>query len=77
MPPEVEAELRNTMGLVYTALGHDDEAEQMHQQALLLRQGLFGDEHLDVAGSKANLGEVLHRKRDLDTAEALLRQAQS
>ena len=40
--PEVEAELRNTIGSVYLALGQYDKAEAMHSQALRIITNAFG-----------------------------------
>jgi serine/threonine protein kinase/tetratricopeptide (TPR) repeat protein len=74
MPPEVEAELRNTMGLVYADLGRYANAEAMHRRALILRRGVFGAEHVDVAGSMGNLASVLGHQGQCDEAETLLRQ---
>ena len=42
--PEVEAELRGTVGRVFQALGKYEQAEAMHRRALALRVGLFGQE---------------------------------
>src|SRR5207249_2550316 len=43
--PDVEAELRSTIGEVYWALGQYQKAEAMHREALALRRKLFGQEH--------------------------------
>jgi serine/threonine protein kinase/Tfp pilus assembly protein PilF len=73
--PAVEAELRNTIGVVYTALGQYQPAEQMHRLALAARQRLFGNQSLDVAGSLANLGDDLLQEGNLTEAESCYRQA--
>jgi serine/threonine protein kinase/Tfp pilus assembly protein PilF len=73
--PAVEAELRNTIGVVYTALGQYQLAEQMHRLALAARQKLFGNQSLDVAGSLANLGDSLLQEGNSTEAESCFRRA--
>src|ERR1017187_3272740 len=60
--PEVEAELRSTIGGVYQDLGEYQKAETMHRAALALRKGVFGYEHPGVAESLNDLGNALDRK---------------
>jgi len=57
--PEVEVELRNTIGRVYFALGEFQKAAAMHRAALTLAQKVFGEEHLVVAGTLNDLGLAL------------------
>jgi len=57
--PEVEAELRSTMGDVYFALGQYTKAETMHRTALTLRKGLWGKLNTNVADSLDGLGRAL------------------
>ncbi len=76
--PEVEAELRSTIGFVYDELAEYDEAEAMQRSALAIRKKLFGNEQLEVADSLYNLGYVLWDRRnpkDMAEAEALHREA--
>ncbi len=73
--PEVEAELRSTIGEVYRALGQYDEAEAMHREALALRSRLWGKEHRDVATSLNQLGLVLQYRGKSSEAETLFRDA--
>ena len=73
--PAVEAELRNTLGVVYTALGQYQTAEQMHRLALAARQKLFGSQSLDAVGSLANLGDDLLPEGNLTEAESCYRRA--
>jgi hypothetical protein len=49
--PEVEAELRNSIGTVYWELGDYDKAAAMRRQALAIQRTLFGNEHPSVAAS--------------------------
>jgi tetratricopeptide (TPR) repeat protein len=73
--PDVEADVRDTIGQAYEALGEYQKAEMMHRQALAARKGLLGDEHPEVAASLDHLAMVLYRQGKLDEAEMLHRQA--
>jgi len=57
--PEVEAELRTTLGQMYQALGQFTKAEEMHRAALVIRRGLWGNMNTKVADSLGNLVEAL------------------
>ncbi len=58
--PEVEAELRMTLGEIYQALGRYDQAEGMYREALRLRRALWGNMNTNVADSLDLLGHELH-----------------
>jgi serine/threonine protein kinase/tetratricopeptide (TPR) repeat protein len=73
--PQVEAELLNTVGNVYSELGDFSKAESMLRQALDMRRKLFGKENPDVAASLNNLGVVLLYEGKLAEAEEADRQA--
>jgi eukaryotic-like serine/threonine-protein kinase len=73
--PDVEADLRTTIGKVYFDLGQYTNAEAMHRQALALRKKLLGSEHPDVATSLNNLGNVVRQQGKFAEAETLYRQA--
>jgi tetratricopeptide (TPR) repeat protein len=73
--PDVEAELRDTLGEIYRELSHYEEAETMHRQALAIRRKLWGDEHPAVASSLSNLGLVLWSRGKLAEAEAVERKS--
>jgi tetratricopeptide (TPR) repeat protein len=60
--PEVEAEIRTTLGFVYSELAEDEKAEVMERQALELRRKLPGQE-LAVASSLYSLACVLLRDK--------------
>ncbi len=72
--PEVEAELRDTIGSVYRALDRHAEAEAMHRRAIELRQKLFGNESAPVAESMVWLANVFWGQGRYPEAEAILRQ---
>jgi len=71
--PEVEAEIRNTIGVVYIELGEYAQAEAMLHKALDLRRGLFGDEHADTLDTIHNLARAYHRNGNVDimTSESI------
>ena len=73
--PEVEAELRNTLGEVYYELGDLAKAEPLYREALAIRTKLYGNEHLEVAESLDNLALVLEDQNKLAEAEAMMREA--
>jgi len=73
--PEVEAELRQTLGQVYRELGVYAPAETMLRQSLELRRRTHENNDATVAGTMSELGEVLCLESKLDEAEALIRQA--
>jgi serine/threonine protein kinase/Tfp pilus assembly protein PilF len=73
--PDVEADLRSTIGKVYSDLGHYTNAEAMHRKALALRKKLLGSEHPDVARSLNNIAGVLKQQGKLAEAENLFREA--
>jgi serine/threonine protein kinase/Tfp pilus assembly protein PilF len=73
--PQVQAQLLDTIGMVYRSLGQYDSGEPHLRQALELCRRTFGDEHVDVAASLSSLGVILGFKGDYDEAEALQREA--
>jgi tetratricopeptide (TPR) repeat protein len=75
--PEVEADLRNTLGTVYLSLGEYEQAELMHRRALAINRQLFGNEDLHVAKSLALLAGAVRRHPQYQRAEAeeMFRQA--
>ncbi|MBI3850249.1 MAG: serine/threonine protein kinase [Verrucomicrobia bacterium] len=73
--PEVEAELRSTIGGVYYQLAEYDKAEAMDRAALAIRRKVLGNMHTAVADSLEALGYVLWDQMKLTEAEALHREA--
>jgi eukaryotic-like serine/threonine-protein kinase len=73
--PEVEAELRLTLGLTYFELGEAAKSEAMQREALALFRKTFGNEHRKVVLALNNIAINLRDLgRDAD-AEVLLREA--
>jgi tetratricopeptide (TPR) repeat protein/tRNA A-37 threonylcarbamoyl transferase component Bud32 len=73
--PDVEADLRNTIGKVYLDLGQYTNAEAMYRQALAMQKKLLPSEHPVVATALRNLGGALELEGKLAEAENLDRQA--
>ena len=73
--PQVEADLRHTLGNVYSDLADFPKAVAMHRAALALRRQAVGDEHLDVARSLNALGWTLTRQGKASEALACQREA--
>ncbi len=73
--PDIDADLRTTIGTVYKDLGQFTNAEAMFAKALVLRKGLFGGEHPEVARAMNKLAVVLREEGRLPEAEAQDRQA--
>jgi len=73
--PQIQATLMDTMGSVYTGLGLYSPAASLIERALQTRTTTLGAEHIEVASSLNNLGEVLMFKADYDAAAQRLRDA--
>ncbi|MGD9634149.1 MAG: protein kinase [Pirellulales bacterium] len=73
--PEVEADLRATLGSVYAELGEYQRATEMHRAALAIRKSLYGDEHPSVAQSLDDLGGVSYWDARWNDAAVLHREA--
>ena len=73
--PEVEAQLRMTLGDTYNDLGDYRSGIAMFETALALRQRTLGKEHMAVAATLEKLGEALCVEGKLPEAENHLREA--
>lgn len=58
-PPEVEAELRRTIGGAYLKLGLYKSAEEQWRQTLDIRKDVLGERHKDTLQSMEDFGAVL------------------
>ncbi|KAK5290627.1 hypothetical protein LTR99_011028 [Exophiala xenobiotica] len=72
-----EADIRLLFNIAesYALLGRYREAEEMHRQALDLREKVLGEEHLDTLDSMNNLAIVLQQQGKYKEAEEIHRQA--
>ena len=66
--PEVEAELRHRIGLVYLDLGESTKADAIQREALAIRRRVLGNDSLEVAESLHSLGFVLQQRYRIDEA---------
>jgi tetratricopeptide (TPR) repeat protein len=73
--PDVEADLRTTIGRVYLDLGQCAKAEAMYREALALQKKRLGREHPEVARSLSNVGWAVSAQRKFAEAETLFREA--
>ena len=73
--PEVEADLRWTLGEVYRTLGRYPQAEAMHREALALRKRCLAGDDPKIAWSLEYLALVLQGQGKLAEAETLQREA--
>jgi serine/threonine protein kinase/tetratricopeptide (TPR) repeat protein len=75
--PEVEAAIRYTIGMTYSGLGLNSEAEPHLRRALATFRETHGNEHVVVADALLMLGGTLAGKGEYVEAERLLREALS
>ena len=75
--PEIQAEMRRTIGNTYAGLGMYDEGMQLLQAALDSHRQLFGLQHPETAKTLRNLASVLRSRGDYAQAETLFREALS
>jgi len=73
--PEVELEIRDTIGAVYQELGDYTNSEAIFRRNLAMRRALLGERHPDVATSLNNLGIALSAEGKLREAEAAYHEA--
>jgi tetratricopeptide (TPR) repeat protein/tRNA A-37 threonylcarbamoyl transferase component Bud32 len=71
---EIQAELYNSIGIVYLELARYREAEEILRKSLAIRRKLFGNEHLVVRDSLANLMVALGKQGKINEAEATARE---
>jgi eukaryotic-like serine/threonine-protein kinase len=73
--PELQAEVRRTIGNTYVGLGLLTEGERALRLALEAHLRIFGPEHPDTAKTLFDLGQLMRAKGDFDQAEKLFEQA--
>jgi serine/threonine protein kinase len=75
--PQLEAELRSTIGSTYLALGLFDEAQPHLLRALEIQRRIHGPRHLQVARAMRDLGSLYEKRGDAAKAGQLYRSALS
>ena len=73
--PEVESDLRSTLGAVYFDLGDYPAAESMHRKALMTRRRLFAGAHTKKLKSLRALSEPAYYLHKVEEADTLLKEA--
>ncbi len=73
--PLVGAEVRRTIGSIYTSLGRHEDAAPILLAALETRLGMLGAEHVDVADSLASLAALYTQQTRYDDAVKYARDA--
>ncbi len=73
--PLLKARLLHTLGVVYTDLGHLDEAEAFHRDALEIRRLHATPPRLEIAASLNGLGLVLGNEHRFSEAAPLVAEA--
>ena len=73
--PAVCAKLMAVLGSVYVTLGRLREAEPLLEQSLQIRQGLFGEDSLEMAESQHDLAILRFANFDFSAAKQLLHKA--
>ena len=73
--PELEEELRTTIGTTYLSLGLSDEARPHLLRALDIQRRRFGPYHPKVAWAIQNVAALREREGEMQPAESLYREA--
>ena len=73
--PELDAELRKTIGTTYLALGLYEKAEPHLARALLIQRRLHGPTHRAVRQAMQDLASLFEKRGDVEQAERLYRDA--
>jgi eukaryotic-like serine/threonine-protein kinase len=71
--PEMQADMRETLGNIYRKLGDPQKADLLLSAALETRRTLMGPRHRKIAQTLVALGLVRKDEAKLDEAEALVR----
>jgi len=73
--PAIKSNLLDTMGIVYMRLGLYDDARNLLNRGLVIRRSLYSNDHLEIARSQSNLGELLGLRSELDAAAEMYGEA--
>ncbi|MCI0616026.1 serine/threonine-protein kinase, partial [bacterium] len=73
--PEIEAEVRDTIGRTFQRLGQHEESEKQLRKALEIRKNLYGTNNQYYAATLDNLGTLYQEKGNLDESEKAFRGA--
>jgi len=73
--PEIQAELRTTLGITYQDLGVYNKAQAQLEQALRIRESLYGKNNDETATSMQNLASILYDEGNFQKAKVLYEKA--
>jgi tetratricopeptide (TPR) repeat protein len=73
--PEAEAEVRQTLGIVYFDIGDYDKAIAQHREAARLYETVFGERHASVITELGDLANAQRKAEKLTEAEQTARRA--
>jgi tetratricopeptide (TPR) repeat protein len=73
--PQVEAEVRQIVGVTFLRLGHYEEAEKLMRSALKIMEETFGPNYPDLAALLNSLGVLRQERGDYEEAESFYRRA--
>lgn len=73
--PEIKAQMYEVIGEIYRRLGQYEKSESLLRQSLAIRQGIYGNFHLETVRSLDKLGLLLINKGEFNTADSLLTEA--
>jgi serine/threonine protein kinase/Flp pilus assembly protein TadD len=73
--PDVQVQLLQTIGTIYTKLGLYDQALPLLEKALQIGKAYYGNETVAVAESLSDFGQLLLQKGQNQDAEKLFREA--
>ncbi len=73
--PDVQADLYEVIGQIYRRLGQFNEAEQLFNTSLEIRENLFGTEHQEVVSIHNQIGLLYSDMGHFELAEQILRNA--
>ncbi|MEM1041100.1 MAG: serine/threonine-protein kinase [Bacteroidota bacterium] len=69
--PDLQAEFMGVLGDIHAKLGSYDQAQQLYEASLVLRETVYGPNHVLVAASTHALSELALSASDYDEAETL------
>jgi len=73
--PEVQAQMFNVFGEVYSRLGQYRDAEQLLRRSLSLQEEIHRGNHPDIASTKVQIATAYHYLGDYNEAESIIREA--
>lgn len=75
--PEVQAQMFDLTGQIYSRLGNYNQAFDLLSRALSIRNQQFGEEDITTASTKVQLATIMHKSGNYENADSLLREALS